>query len=64
MIRVIEIEPPKAAVVHAPVVHTPVVHAKRKAGVYRDLDARRAYKADHERKRRALARAGQSAATL
>ena len=42
---------PVVHVVHA-VVHAP----KRKPGVYRDPTARRAYKADHERKRRAAAK--------
>ena len=51
--------PQPQPVVHAvkPVVHAAVVHAKRKPGVYADVDRRRAYKAAHERQRRAAAKA-------
>ena len=45
------------SVVHAPVVHAPVVHAKRKPGLYLDPDARRAYRAEWMRQRRAAAKA-------
>jgi hypothetical protein len=44
MIRVVEIEPPKVAVVHAP---------KRKTGRYLDPAARQAYRAAWMRRRRA-----------
>jgi hypothetical protein len=61
MIRYPEIEPvkpkPATPVVHA-LVHAPkpVVHkGKRKAGVYRDPDARRAYRREWMARKRALA---------
>jgi hypothetical protein len=45
-----------------PVVYAPVVHAtKRKLGSYRDPDARRAYRAEWMRQRRA-AKANQASA--
>lgn len=51
--------PQPQPVVHAvkPVVHAAVVHAKRKPGVYADVDRRRAYKVAHERQRRAAVKA-------
>jgi hypothetical protein len=57
-IRVVDIKPPKAVVVHA-VVHAPkpvVVHKARSGDRHKDTEGRRAYRAEWMRRRRAGAK--------